>query len=363
MQMRILLAARTPHAAQIGYVLGWLRYGPYAVDVFIVLSGYCLMLPVAQSVEGGLRGGLGAYLKRRARRILPPYYAALILWCLLLLAWRRWQQSVGLTLEDDSWWTQLSPGRVLAHLLLIHNWRRDWIGGIDPPMWSIATEWQIYFVFPALLLPVWRRLGSLAAIVSGFGVGLAPLALPVWHANLIRACPWYVGLFALGMAATSIGFSDRAREKQWNANIPWGVVTITLFGILCVVIRRLFPDAWVDNLWEVDALIGAMAACLLIYCARQATWHAGRTPSLVLRLLEARWAVALGVVSYSFYLVHFPILAKLNSVLSSRHLSVPVYLALLWGLGMPLVLGLTYLFHLAIERRFLPTHYKGKDGR
>ena len=53
----------------------WLRHGHFAVTLFIVLSGYCLMLPVVRG-DGTLRGGIVPYLKR-ARRILPPYYAAL----------------------------------------------------------------------------------------------------------------------------------------------------------------------------------------------------------------------------------------------------------------------------------------------
>src|SRR6266567_178843 len=58
---------------------GWLGYGHYAVDVFIVISGFCLMFPVVASPGGDLRSGLGRYFKRRALRILPPYYAALFL--------------------------------------------------------------------------------------------------------------------------------------------------------------------------------------------------------------------------------------------------------------------------------------------
>src|SRR4051812_10624228 len=53
-----------------------LRHGHFAVAVFIVLSGYCLMRPVARDASRQIRGGTLAYLRRRAWRILPPYYAA-----------------------------------------------------------------------------------------------------------------------------------------------------------------------------------------------------------------------------------------------------------------------------------------------
>ncbi|RUT01541.1 hypothetical protein DSM106972_066380 [Dulcicalothrix desertica PCC 7102] len=60
-----------------------LRYGAFSVVIFLVLSGYVLMLPVVKSQHGLISGGFLKYIKRRARRILPPYYAALI-GCLLL---------------------------------------------------------------------------------------------------------------------------------------------------------------------------------------------------------------------------------------------------------------------------------------
>src|SRR5439155_24453768 len=51
-----------------------LAYGHFPVGVFIVVSGFCLMRPVCAS--GGLEGDALGFLRRRARRILPPYYAA-----------------------------------------------------------------------------------------------------------------------------------------------------------------------------------------------------------------------------------------------------------------------------------------------
>ena len=61
----------------------WLYYGHFAVVVFIMLSGFCLMLPVVRG-DDSLRGGTLQFLKRRAKRILPPYYFALLLSLLLI---------------------------------------------------------------------------------------------------------------------------------------------------------------------------------------------------------------------------------------------------------------------------------------
>ena len=70
-----------------------------------------------------------------------------------------------------------TPGVIVSHLLLIHNFNPDWHSKIDYPMWSVATEWQIYFLFPLVLLPVWKRFGAAAAVGAGFLIGLVPLFL------------------------------------------------------------------------------------------------------------------------------------------------------------------------------------------
>jgi peptidoglycan/LPS O-acetylase OafA/YrhL len=57
--------------------IAWTALGHFAVHVFIVLSGFSLMLPIAYAPDHRLRGGISHYLMRRARRILPPYFAAL----------------------------------------------------------------------------------------------------------------------------------------------------------------------------------------------------------------------------------------------------------------------------------------------
>src|SRR5688572_16117214 len=65
------------------------KFGGYAVPVFIVLSGYCLMLPIARSTNSELAGGVRQFAVRRARRILIPYYAALALSLLFIAGYPR----------------------------------------------------------------------------------------------------------------------------------------------------------------------------------------------------------------------------------------------------------------------------------
>ena len=72
----------------------FVRYGMFAVVIFIVLSGYCLMLPIVRSNKRYFSGGLLEFFKRRIRRILPPYYAALV-FCILISGLILWLDGNG----------------------------------------------------------------------------------------------------------------------------------------------------------------------------------------------------------------------------------------------------------------------------
>lgn len=320
-----------------------LIWGTDAVCVFIVLSGYCLMLPVAKSGTGDLRGGAWEYLRRRGRRILPPYYAALML-SLLLIALTPLRHGIG-----TEWDVALpvSLRAVLTHVLLVHNLTSEEALKINAPLWSVATEWQIYFVFPLLFLPVWRRLGVAVLVVFGLVLGIAPHY--VFHGRFDSAMPEMLALFALGMAAADISFSARALERGWREALPWG--TFALVGVALVVSLSLRGAGWVAGhfVW-VNPIVGVTAACLLVHGTRQME-HAPRGRSL-LRLLNSRTAVTLGAFSYSLYLIHWPLLAFVQALLRRAHVSAPASFAVSLA-ALPVIICLAYLFHLAFERPFM----------
>lgn len=339
--------------------LSFLRFGHYAVGIFIVLSGYSLMLPVARSEDGRIPGGLSGFFKRRALRILPPYYAALA--CSLgILFLARWgMNALHLVSGDNTVASQVSPGSILTHLLLVHNWSSRWNSTINGTHWSVAAEWQIYFLFPLLLLPLWRRFGGLAAVGAGLLLGLAPLLLLPPSRNCHWTCPQYVGLFALGMAGATVNFSPRPRDRRLRDALPWGLLAGGLLGLFVLTARFLtrgfLPDGQlaVGLPWTMDVLMGMAAACFIVSCTKTLTDGGGRGSSWPLRLLESRWATGLGLFSYSIYLMSLPIEAKLRVALQRVCHSDAKAVALMFVLGVPVTLLLCYLFHLAFERRFM----------
>ncbi len=335
----------------------WLYLGHSAVDIFIVLSGYCLMLPVIRS--GRLSGGTGDFIRRRARRILPPYFAALVL---SLLAIALLPALRDMSHPDALWNVSLPafiPGIIISHLLLIQNFNPDWHSKIDYPMWSVATEWQIYFLFPLVLLPAWKRAGAVAAVIAGFVIGLVPLFL--FFDRFSGVSPQFLGLFALGMAAADLNFSSQPAPVRWRNGVPWGGLSAGLLAVLVLV--SLKHSSWPEAVAFKDILVGAATACLLVACTRSLTRrHETATDqrpetrghgSLALRLMESSPAVRLGTFSYSLYLVHAPVLALCQSALRPLHVSPTAGLCLILAGGVPLALLVSYLFHLAFEKPFL----------
>ena len=120
----------------VALLMAPIMHGHLAVPAFLVLSGFLLAMPVV--LHGGqLPGGLLDFLRRRAIRILPPYYAVYFLSMVFFLALER-----GLALYGIAPWGKLT--RMIArdwtvpsfvsHLFLVHNLDGKWPAGSLPSM-------------------------------------------------------------------------------------------------------------------------------------------------------------------------------------------------------------------------------------
>jgi peptidoglycan/LPS O-acetylase OafA/YrhL len=331
-----------------------MKYGAFSVISFIVLSGYVLMLPVARSENGHLPGSLINYIKRRSQRILPPYYIALFI-CLLIgvivlilekITPFQWNEVAGL----GSFSPKFSLIDVLSHLLLVHNLGEHTYITINSPMWSIATEWQMYFLFPLLLLPIWRRFGLLMLIIIAFVIGLTPLYL--LNGSIEQANPWLLGIFCLGMAAADIGFSQKPRLVAIRNSLPWGQLAIIFTCIAFITEwRQLGLHIWINQ-----SFAGLAFACLFISLTKPII--EGKEPSLVLQILQHPWAIALGTFSYSLYLIHGPVLVFVRYFLFYLPISPDMFAAASYLLGTVMSLIIAYWFYLFFERPFMSSFLK-----
>ena len=189
--------------------LGWLLYGHMAVAVFIVVSGFSLALAPMRNggrLSGPARGASsagerGASFPRTGRR-----------WCCPSSSPRSSCSRAPARERSE----RRSPST--ACLL------QDVVGSVSPngALWSIAVEWQIYFVFPLLLL-LGRRIGLPVAVLLTAAVVLMAHAVASIGApfnKIDHLTPQFLVLFALGVLAVRLGRSDRApaRRRPWA---PW----------------------------------------------------------------------------------------------------------------------------------------------
>ena len=311
--------------------------GHLSVTVFIVISGFCLTLPVI-SQGGELRGGVLGFLKRRARRILPPYFAALAL-CLLLI-WTIIGKPTG-SLWDYP--LRVTPSAIVSHLLLVQDLFAT--SRINYVFWSIAVEWHIYFVVPVLVL-AWRRYGASAVVVGALALGFA-LRFGLSDTRLTRAHPQFLGMFTLGMLAAYVARSSELRFVRLRERGPWALLSL----LSLLVVLGLTLD-WGVGLSEsrfhwLDLPVGIMTASALTAAAKQPS-------SLLHRAFSWPPLVGLGTFSYSLYLIHAPLLQVMwQYALRPLGLRRETMLACLLTLGLILVALASYGFFRLFEAPFM----------
>lgn len=316
------LNARVPTGSIADRISAPLLHGQLAVAVFLVLSGFLLATP---AVRDGLvlRGGVLAFLRRRAVRILPPYYAAYILY-MIFFAGAAWLGAVTGRDPGGAVHEQMRIGygssSVIAHVFLVHNMRADWIAGMNAMLWTIACEWQIYLLFALALLPLWRRAGiwaMLAACLVTAALGIEGCERGIMTYQL----PWMIAIFGLGALAALVVFGDSSFAecaRRWN----WGRITLGCAGLLVagvVSLDRALPVAlpeegiripyylWSYRVrWMYDALAAFASASCIVWIALNG--HQERGPAAVAAraraLLESRPLLTLGLFAYSLYLTH-----------------------------------------------------------
>ena len=307
----------------------WLIYGRFAVVVFIVLSGFSLALSPAR--HGWRLDSLSKFAFRRARRILPPYWAALVF--SLAVAW--------LIVPPPG-----QAGPDLRSIVVDGVLTQNLISAPSPnrAFWSIAVEAQLYLLFPLLLLLFRRRgaavmLAAVTLVVAAVGI----VGPHVAHLDfiVIQSPPDLAALFAVGIVAAGIVAAGEAR-RSW----PWAWIAAAAAVPVLAAIWWLGSVWTLDHLFWVDLSLGPAVGCLLAALAT------GR-PAPLLRLLDTRPVRNLGWSSYSLYLTHEPIVVVLyDKVVAGRvgH-GTPTFL-LLFALAVPAAVAFAWMFAAVFERPF-----------
>jgi peptidoglycan/LPS O-acetylase OafA/YrhL len=300
-----------------------LRHLPAGVLLFFTLSGFLLYRPLAASVlRQAPLPSVRRYLRNRALRIFPAYLLILLVIGVLLPAALMGRSSSGSELGRLSG----DLGVLFADAALLQNYfPRSMDTGIGPA-WSLAVELVFYLILPLLgwlaaacgryAATPWSRTGAVlvpVAVVIAIGLSgsvtatyVVPSGSGSWHLGVVRSFWYHADLFALGMALAVL----RANLEDGRFRLPtwWrkaaaaGLVGVTILTVLLTDRERI---AQYQGAVAYELLVTLACALLLALVVLPATEPAPR--SALVRLLEARLFVAVGLVSYSLFLWHEPV--------------------------------------------------------
>ncbi|MGV3754607.1 MAG: acyltransferase family protein [Verrucomicrobiota bacterium] len=267
-------------------------FGYLGVQLFLVISGFCLAWPYSGPGGKSLdQLSLGPFLFRRFTRLAPAYYVILLLSAApVLLATLAKTGAI-----PAAYWTNLA-----AHFLWIHNLNADHLSGFNMALWTLALEFQLYVIFPLFLL-VRERFGLAALAVS---VAVLEVAYRTAVNPLLVHTDWAMDY--------SIVFAVPGRMFEFVAGIvvAGAVRNLPATGA-SPVMRGMALAAWVGTggaAWVVNATGGVYSPWVDIFWG----FFFGLTVFLgfVLAgwrtLLENRLLVRCGLCAYSVYLIHHP---------------------------------------------------------
>jgi len=313
----------------------WLRiamqpfgFGHLAVAAFIVISGFCLQTSLFNRGDGSIKEPK-KFFKRRALRILPPYYACLAISLVVALYVTPLGHGLPFSL-----YLPVTPNVVLSHLFLVHNWSPDWMYKINGVLWSIAIEAQLYLLFP-LLVWLLNKANRLATVLSTLAVTAAILTVTP---RAEKFYPWYLALFTIGMAASHLAFSP----PKWRGP---NALAAMLFGGLSLGMC-VWSATKGFSMPVLDSWLGACVVSVIYACTVSKNFTVGK-------FLSAKPLAWLGAVSYSLYLMHHPILQPLylfRPKWAAGPLEATLYLS---GVGLPVVFLGVVAFWFIFERPFI----------
>jgi len=293
------------------------------VVLFFTLSGFLLYRVFASAILG-FRAGVDVrdYAIGRALRILPAYWVALAIVGLVVPAALVHVGGGHLALGD----LRGAPGVLGANVVLIQNYiPATTITGIGPA-WTLAVEVAFYLALPLLALPALalarRRRFSLryrlalalappaTLLVMSAGIDQAARVFPsiagpdwsdTWQTVLMRSFVASGGLFAAGMTAAVVLLLTEHGVISVPGASRRAALGLAVGGIVLVVAahdRGLVPE---EFFW-----LAASVPCAFLLFHLAATEDARSSPAA--RLLETRLLVYAGLVSYSVYLWHEPLI-------------------------------------------------------
>jgi peptidoglycan/LPS O-acetylase OafA/YrhL len=256
------------------WLMNWLyTYGRMAVQVFLVVGGFLAASSLAPEGSASFRQPLRLILKRYRRLALPLVVAVLITVAVAALV-RPWLQHDSVPDTPTLW-------QLLAHLFLL----QDLLGqeALSAGIWYVAIDFQLFALSVALLTVIHGGRHRWIVLM------LAAASLLVFNRRVEFDATglYFFGAYALGMLAWWASRSER--PARW---------LLAMAGLGAMALLLDFRGR----------LLVAVVVALLLVGMQRSAWPQ--------RWLQPPWVLRLGQISYSVFLIHFPVCLLVNAVVS-----------------------------------------------
>lgn len=277
--------------AELGFSGGYV-----GVDIFFVISGYLITALILKDLDGG-RFHILDFWERRIRRILPAL--AVVVFSCIAAGWL-------LYLPLD--FKELGQS-VIAQAALVSNiyfWRQsgyfEQAADVKPLLhtWSLAVEEQFYLFFPCLLI-AFRRFSRKSIVPLITALCVVSFGLSVWGSYHYPQATFYLlptraWELLLGSFLAAIP-AQRITNRWLTESLSWGGLLAILWAVFFYHRETRFPGS--------AAILPCVGAAFII-------WANGQNLTSVGKLLALRPVVFIGLISYSLYLWHWPVLVFTN---------------------------------------------------
>lgn len=274
--------------------------GFVGVDVFFIISGFLITQLIAREIEDGTFSFANFYA-RRIKRIFPALFVMLFvtsLAAILFLGAREYSQFFQAL--------RAASGQI-SNILFSREIDYFAIGNKNNPLlhtWSLGVEEQFYLIWPLVLFfthKLWGigRAAIVLSILLLISLGVSEYmvrtnAIDAFY--LLHSRGWELALGGL----IGLGAIPPLRKQ-------WGIEIASLIGCALIALSVLFYHE--SGFPGLKAIIPCMGAALFIYSAQHGK-------GIAHKIISSRALVFTGLISYSLYLWHWPLIAFYKSYFS-----------------------------------------------
>lgn len=311
--------------------IGVVSRGYLGVDLFFLLSGFILTYVYLESLQQPTWRTFAVFMWHRFIRLYPVHVTVLAALVLVVLSAGR----LGLNLRSpESFTLDALPLQVL----LLHAWGISDHVSWNVPSWSISAEWFAYLCFPAVALVLGRvRDPWLAVLIAAASLSIAALVFSWagWSLSGAWIAPSALvrigGSFVCGAALCRYAMLRGALESKSRVNDMVAMLTLVTF-----LVGPLFVAS--------DFVLIALLAVFIVSLATSS--------GLTSRLFSLAPMVWLGEISYSLYMVHFPVLRALSIVFKPERVQAmgPVGRFVVYGISIGVCVACAAALYYFIER-------------